>query len=188
MNIGLDIDGCMNNLQKSIAKVLKRDYNVEAPQDKWGMLKYAGITTRKDELEFWGKYKYELLDSTSIEKDAYDVIKELYEGGHRLDIITAREYNVAKLTIEWLKKHEISYHNIYFSCYDKDDVCKWKNIHIMVEDNRDNALHVAETGTIVLLYDRLYNKNTEHKNIIRCKNWKDVSQQIKKEITLNEKN
>ena len=44
----------------------------------------------------------------------------------------------------------------------------------MIEDNPDNAMILAENGIKVILFDRLYNQNINHENIIRCRNWNEI--------------
>ncbi|MFW6008215.1 MAG: 5' nucleotidase, NT5C type [archaeon] len=185
LNIGLDIDGCLNYFGKYLKEIIDREYNSNIPMNDWNMLENAGIDDPNDQLKFWKKYNKELLDKTPIENGALEGVKTLIENGFHIDVITARGYHVARLTENWLMKYQIPYHNIFFQCDDKVEVCKWRDIDLMIEDSGKNALEIAKQGIRVLLYDRPYNQNVEHKNIIRCKNWEEIIKEIEK-ITINE--
>lgn len=46
--------------------------------------------------------------------DAVERIKEWYESGHHIIILTSRKESDSEVTIEWLKRNGIKYHEIIF--------------------------------------------------------------------------
>jgi hypothetical protein len=73
--------------------------------------------------------------------------------------------------------------NDYIYC--KEEISKDKliahnklDIDIMIETNKEDALYLANNGVKVLLFDSIYNKNINHKNIIRVKSCSEICKTI----------
>ena len=49
----------------------------------------------------------------------------------------------------------------------------------MIDDKPEVALHLAENGIKVLLFDTRYNQKIEHDNVVRVYNWIDIYEKIK---------
>ena len=180
MNLGIDIDGCLNDFQKALAVVLKRDYNIEVAKEEYEMLRDINLDNMEQCRAFWEKYNPELFNLLNCECGASDVLKSFYELGINLNIATAREYHVAPLTEKWLNEHNIFYDNIFFNAGDKVDLCKWQNIPLMIEDKPYNAMALANNGIKVLLFSRPYNLTIKHENITRVNNWDQVYDKVVK--------
>ena len=169
--LGIDIDGCLNCYHSELREHVKLHYGMDVPANEYYIIDPLNLS-RQQEKEFWEHY-----DKISIDFNLEDNCKEVIDKLSQIfniNIITARNYNSAKITEEWLNKNKIYYDNIYFNSGDKLDVCNWKNVKIMIEDNPDNAIILSQNGVKVLLFDRLYNQNISHKNIIRCGNWNQI--------------
>lgn len=181
MKIGIDIDGCLNNFHAAMSSIIKRDYGIETPEEIYYMVEELNLD--KDEWEaFWEKYNPELLDMMDVTPGAIEVLTKLRRIGCHLTIITARDYRVAELTIEWLKKHNVPYDEIYFTAEHKHEVCKWKRIKYMIEDNPAYAIKLAEAGIEVALYSRSYNKELKHDNINAVESWDDIYHRVFDEV------
>lgn len=173
LRIGVDIDGCLNYFGEELEKYLVEHYNLDLSKDyKYNLLEAVGIITKEQQNQFWRttEHEFENIDS---QKGCSKYLNDLKQK-NTVIIITARGYDYSILTCNWLKKKEINYDEILFNTENKIDACKWKNIDVMIEDNPNNALAVAEGGIKVLLMNNKYNKNIEHKNIIRCNDWLDI--------------
>jgi uncharacterized HAD superfamily protein len=179
-NIGIDIDGCLNNLSKAIQYILKRDFDIEVDLKQYSMLEAAGITNEEDIMNFWETYNEELLDIISVEDNAKKVLSLLQYNNCNLHILTARDYNVASLTEEWIKKQEIPYDTLNFNCGDKGYACQWKNCDVMIDDKWSNILDIKEKGIEPILFTRPYNKNVNDNNIKRVNNWNEIYKYINK--------
>jgi len=177
LKIGFDIDGCMNDFQLEMQKVLKRDYNVILPPNEADWISYiAKVSPNID--DFWEKYNGEIEQTMPAEKDAVKILKAVKELGCSRNIITARTYKAAKITEDWLKKCDLTYDNIYWSCDMKLYACQWIGVDFMVEDNPLNAKFLADNGVKVILFEREYNKYLNHENIIHCSTWQKVYDKI----------
>jgi uncharacterized HAD superfamily protein len=172
--LGIDIDGCLNDFQAALALILARDYDSHPDPSEYEMLGDLNLKTIEQYRDFWDKYNEELFRLLNIEENAVQVTSYFKKKGTEINIITAREYNVAKLTEQWLNKYNVERDNLFFAAGNKLDVCKWKQIEYMIEDKPDNAILLAENGIRVLLFDRPYNKKVEHSNVKRVYNWMDI--------------
>jgi uncharacterized HAD superfamily protein len=182
INLGIDIDGCLNNFQDALAIILKRDFNVEVPRDEYEMLRDIKLENMEQCKAFWDKYNPELYKLLSCEPYACDVLRKFKKMGLNLNVVTAREYHVAGLTEKWLNTHYVTYDNIFMNAYDKAAVCKWKDIPLIIEDKPSNVLSMAENGIKVLMYTRPYNLNVKHPNVIPVTNWLEVFDEVTKFI------
>ncbi len=69
----------------------------------------------------------------------------------------------------WLKKYGFIFNEIYYcseshSPTDKLDACRKLQVDVMIDDKPEVALHLAENGIKVLLFDTRYNQKIEHDN------------------------
>lgn len=177
--LAIDIDGCLNYLNEALGTIIERDFNHKVPMNTWNMLSHININSSSEIIEFWRKYDPELHEQHA-EPYAKDVLKVFSKYGTEIYIVTARGYCSADITEKWLNREDVTYDYLYFNSGNKVDVCKWKNIKYMIEDNSDNALALANENIIVFLVDRPYNENVKHDNIIRCYSWLDIFEKINK--------
>ena len=83
--------------------------------------------------------------------------------------------------MDWLKKQELSYVPLYLLGTDRKlNKAKELEFDIFIEDHPMNPLHLAEGGIKVILIDCNYNKDIDHKNIIRVSSWKEIKNVIDK--------
>ena len=100
--------------------------------------------------------------------------------------ITSRPLRCKEHTINFLKKRfGILNPNVLFSSdfyngenLKKSDICKKGGIELIIEDQELISLNCAENGIRVLLLDKPWNKNVNHKNIIRCENWEKIIEKL----------
>ena len=176
--IGIDIDGCLNDQRISMAKILKEDYNLDVDIDNFYEAFEQSI--EKEELvKFFRKYNERILDMTDSEKDCGRFIDILNENNFKTEILTARPYMVAGLTISWLSKHKINYDNIFFECDNKVDICQWRGVDVMIEDTPKNIECLDKQNIPVIVFDRPYNRNINCSNIVlRANNWNEICNYI----------
>lgn len=173
MRIAVDIDGCLNRMPEAIVEVIKREYNIEVPNNIYYIMDTLNFT--KEQLdEFWIRHNDEFLNMMDVIPEANENLHKLKQLGCNIVIVTARNYNVAEQTENWLWKHKVLYDDIYFKADPKHDVCLWKNINFMVEDNADYALALAKNNIEVALCDWPYNKDVKHDLITRVKSWGEI--------------
>ena len=182
MRIGIDIDGCLTEIDKWMLKTGKMEgykvisYEYE-PKDTFGL-------TSEEEHNYWLKYFDKLMTNVEMRPNASKVISNLRRKGHEIYIITARVdediprelsnvYNIEDLTLEWLKRHNITYDHLEMRCLDKDVYCKNNKIDIMIDDSPSNITKVSKLIPVICM-DCSYNYHMKGRNIVHVKNWDDI--------------
>ena len=66
----------------------------------------------------------------------------------------------------------------------KAEICKELGISILLEDAPATALECATKGIKVILFNRPWNQNVSHKNIVRAKTWIEAMKAINSFQTL----
>ncbi len=112
----------------------------------------------------------------SIEK-----VKELKEKWHELFIVTARNsIFFTQYTIDWTQKHfQNIFEDIFFADHftdkhrEKSEICKDHWIELMIEDNLDYAIELANNWIKTFVLEKPWNdyRDDEHNNVIRVWNW-----------------
>jgi uncharacterized HAD superfamily protein len=116
----------------------------------------------------------------SIEK-----VSEFKEKWHELFVITARNSKFfSQYTLEWTKKHfQDVFNEIFFADHftdkhkEKSEICKEQWIELMIEDNLDYAIELANNWIITFLLDKPWNiyRKQHYKNIIRVNDWTQIN-------------
>ena len=190
MNIGIDIDGVLQNVGDFIFDYgskycFYKNINFNINDSEYNEKDIFGISSKETE-EFWKTYLVQYVTSYQPRDFAVEVIKKLKENNNNIYIITARneyglpddeEGNMQKLTKEWIKKNKIYYDELIFTSEDKRKVCKENKIDIMIEDSPTNVKELSEIFK-VFCYDNPYNRGIEGKNITRVYSWYDILNKI----------
>ena len=190
MNIGIDIDGVLQNVGDFIFDYgskycFYKNINFNINDSEYNEKDIFGISSKEAE-EFWKTYLVQYVTSYQPRDFAVEVIKKLKENNNNIYIITARneyglpddeEGNMQKLTKEWIKKNKIYYDELIFTSEDKRKVCKENKIDIMIEDSPTNVKELSEIIK-VFCYDNPYNRGIEGKNITRVYSWYDILNKI----------
>lgn len=127
-------------------------------------------------------------------KNAQEVISNMQTDGAEIHEITASMFTTAKglsgayhraSLKKRLKKNNLNFKSVQFcsqaNCFrDKYMACFKLNVDVMIENNPEVAIYLAERGIKVLFFDTLCNKNIEHENIIRVINWQQCYDEYKK--------
>ena len=192
MNIGIDVDGVIQNVYKFINEEgiryckhnnldVKIDNNAFYIQDIFGWNKE---TTR----DFWLKNQFVYAKEGEAIPKASENIKKLKQDGHKIIIITSRSivdkdlhkelFDEMKNQVrEWLNKNKIIYDNIVFAGADKSNNIIENNINIMIEDSPKNLEQLSEI-TKMICVDWPYNREINNDNISRCYNWDEIYEKI----------
>ncbi len=189
MRIGIDIDGVLTDEYSFVL-----DYGTKYFSEK--KIKYnlhndiydsenIFEVTEKQYDEFWDKYIFYYSKNIPIRPFASEVIKSLKSAGNDIYIITSRSFTtyenkykakMQNIVKEWLDKNNVVYDELIFS-RNKSDICKEKNIDIMIEDKPENISLISK-DRLVICYDHPYNNKLTNENIIRCYSWFDIYDKI----------
>ena len=188
MNIGIDIDGVLNE-QYNFCIEYGSKYCTEIK--KYYLKNIDKINTTEmfewsDEVahEFWNKYRKVLVVYLPAKRFSSEVIKKLKQEGNKIYIITARKNddewfpkelrsNVEQLTKDWLKNNNIYYDEIAFDVKDKGTYCLSHSIDIMIEDDPVNLDRLIG-NTNIIVFDYPYNCDYKFKDLTRAFSWYDI--------------
>ena len=171
LNLGVDIDNCLNNLNVHLLKLIKKYYKVKIDESIYDIWDKLGISD-KEKISFLTKHQDEL--QLDIEQHCRYYLRKL-QNLYNIYIITARPYSFAKETIYWLDRNNIPYDEIYFRAGNKVDACKFLNIKYMIDDSPWNILSLQKNEIPCLIYDRPYNQRIKNNQFVnRVYSWKDI--------------
>lgn len=188
MKIGIDADGVLTDMS-AFNFVYGEKFFGHKPANPAGY-KTREIfgETKQREFLFGLRYFYDYCINLKPRGEAPEVCKALQKDGHILYAITARKFSTEKSPLgalsrklfkKWLQKNGFSFEDIFF-CTEKNtpreklEYCKKLSVNIMIDDNPEVALFLAENGVRVLLFDAPYNQNVIHPDITRVLDWKEI--------------
>lgn len=170
MKIGIDIDGTINNFQDVAAKYLKQDYGINFDDSNYEL--YTGLNKAQIK-EFNEKHQDDFLNDVTSLPHSQEVIKDLLSEGNRIYIITARYYSMADPTLEWLRMNQFAYNEIYFNAGNKVDVCAWKDIDVMIDDNPHNLMALAKHDIPFITFKQNYN-DMVYGELYKSNDWENI--------------
>jgi len=128
--------------------------------------------SREERDQVFNQYGIDIHWNSSPYPNAVEVLEYLYNK-HKISFISARPMFCKDITIQWLKYHNINYHNLFLT-EEKLAKCHELNVDILIDD----APHYAEEFVLFnkpyILYDQPYNHHINHDLVLRAHNWTDV--------------
>ena len=147
----------------------------------------------KDEItnwDFWKKFKinrYDFYEELSTcwknwntippTEDNLSIITENLSNFGQVDIVTAREISTDPFVKNWLKQHDITYHN-YVSVIDGPMKANL-DYDIFIDDSPLNAIKFLERKKNVFLYSQPWNQNISNPNIQRISTLSEAVEKLK---------
>jgi 5'(3')-deoxyribonucleotidase len=193
MEIGFDCDDVLAEFEGTFVKAYNKKYNASLNkgdltpsymvwEDKFG-------TKKADDL--LKLITPEFTTNLEVVEGAVEGVKELYDLGAKLYIITNRFIDAEQVTEDYIETHfpgmfkEIRYasnHGLK-GRKNKGEICKELGITHFTDDHTDNIVKTNEHGVTSLLYDCPWNKEfKEHGLIERVHNWPEVIARIKRDF------
>ncbi len=195
MIIGIDIDDTLTNIHDKLidasfdyAKQLGKEVNVnkshvdDSKNDGNIYQQMFGFTYA--ELKYFLREIQESITETAKpRKDVRKVLEDLHKDGHKIVIVTARDYEFHEdpyaQSIKWLKDNKIYYDKIIANARNKYMVCDALDIDVFIDDGLSNCLNVSKLGIpTIRICDEEKTKSVPSQ-IIYLKNWKDIYKFIK---------
>ena len=147
----------------------------------------------KDEItnwDFWKKFninRYDFYEELSDcwknwntippTEDNLSTVTENLSNFGQVDIVTAREISTDSFVKNWLKLHDVTYHN-YVSVVDgpmKADL----NYDVFIDDSPLNAIKFLERKKNVFLYSQPWNQNISNPDIQRISTLSEAVEKLK---------
>jgi len=188
MNIGIDIDGVINDLERYHldygSKFCSENHiNYSLKVQEYKIKNAFGWTDQTYRAFMHEYYHYFLTTSVYLRVHAAEVIRTL-SWNHNIFILTARvdkdlpaSTNQSMYTVSkhWLDCNEIYYNQLLVTHWDKRDAIKNLNIQIMIEDNPQFLELVSNyTNILFLCYNAHYNEHLSFANLHRVYSWYDI--------------
>jgi uncharacterized HAD superfamily protein len=128
--------------------------------------------------DFYRIFGMSLHRDSKMRIGASKIINKLYKY-HQIHFVTAREYKMKEVSIQWLDKFKIPMDSIsLLGTHDKVKRASELDCDIFIEDRYENAIQLAEAGFDVLLIDCSYNKGVLPINVKRIKCWSQIENYI----------
>lgn len=179
MHIGVDLD---NTVLDGTAAHLKY-FNMASglsltPGDVNDFYLYRLYGWNKSEADvIYIKYGHEVHWNSTPLPMAVNVLQELY-CQHQISIITSRPALFREVTQNWLKYHNIYYHNITFNG-DKLQECINSKIDVLIDESPHYAEEFALEGKPIILFEQPYNISVAASKLVyRASNWIQVQRHI----------
>ena len=160
--IGLDIDDTICNTNFVLMKYAIK-YNQEhgnKPMLKYNTNEFGEVFGWNNEEvnDFFRTYYLDALKEIEPKFNVKEVLSKLKEEGYEIIFITVRNdrecagFDEAKrITLEWLKKYEIPFDELYVDIQDKLSFCKEHNIDIFIDDSITTVNRIKDSGIITFI-------------------------------------
>lgn len=170
MRIGVDIDNTINNFSVVAKKYLKEDYNKTFSPTDYNL--YSGLKLPEIK-KFEARHSDEFMNEVKPIAESSEILRQLLNEKNQIYIITARNYSFAEETLKWLRRYNFMYTDIYFNSTTKVDVCKWKEVDFMIDDNPNNLISLNKAGIPFIVFNQPYNQDIYGEKL-RSNNWNTI--------------
>lgn len=171
--LGVDIDGVLNNFHTAVSKVIKKQFHKDVDPTNYDLFKGIQISD-SGRKAFLKDHMEQINEETQLEWRVVEYLSRI-QREYEICIITARSYDIAKETIEWLNNNAIPYDDVYFNSGEKIDVCQWLNTEWMIDDSPWNIRKLNKNKIKCMVFDQPYNstvKETEYTT--RVSSWQEI--------------
>ena len=185
---GIDVDGVLTNLYKSVKKEYKKFSKIKNGRciiNKSGrsLSDIFGVSRAEDE-EFFEKYMWTYAENSIYYSSASKYLKLLKKAGHTLYIVTARAFagrddengkRMRNLIETSMKKAGIIYDKIFYTSESKSKlpIIKELGIEVFIDDSHWNIEELSK-HIPVICFEQIYNRKCEFSGVLRARNWKNV--------------
>ncbi|TXK85768.1 5' nucleotidase, NT5C type [Paenibacillus sp. N3.4] len=107
---------------------------------------------------------------------AVEILQQLFNQ-HQISIITARPLLFRDVTIDWLKHHNVRYHNISL-IENKLQECINCQVDVLIDDAPHYAKEFALNNKPIILFEQPYNLAISNDIVYRASNWIEVKKHI----------
>ncbi len=196
MNIGIDIDGvlCSEDLFQLIYGIkfcYQNNINCRILSPFSSETKDRFLWSSEEDKRFWKEnYLYYLTTSEFLYPDAPKVIRSLYQDGHKIYLISYRKQsllnklgiheNMESLTIDWLKRNNIPFHQLILAKKTKQYYIRQLNISLMIDDNPKTLEELSHYITVIGFRAHC-NLQYLLPNVVMVSSWKELEDKLKDE-------
>jgi len=177
MNLGFDIDGVISDFAKTLARVVKKHYDLKLTEKEicyHDLDLLLGISKKeKNQL-----VTETLLKDLTLIDGAKEALLKLYSEGNQILILTARPKELEHITKGWLERKGIPYSKLFQLNEGKKHVADVK-LDLVVEDNLEDAIGWSKKVKNILVFDHPWNRSFNVNGLFkRVYCWKDILDEI----------
>lgn len=159
MRIGIDIDDTVVNTTESFFSVMKK-HNINEEL-------YYRKFMDPERLDFLHKYYDEIILNTNLKYNVVEVLNELNRLGHKIFVITARNYEFGKYSVsnvfDLIEKYKLPIEEVYYDEQEKYDAFKKLKLDLMIDDSEYVCDLLKKNNINYLMFDSLSNKDSNLK-------------------------
>jgi len=177
MNLGFDIDGVISDFAKTLARVVKKHYDLKLDETEicyHDLDLLLGISKEESSQ----LVKETLLGDIVLVKGAKEVLLKLYLEGHKIFILTARFKELENVTKDWLERRGVPYSHLFMLNEGRKHLADVK-LDLVVEDNLEDAIGWSKKVKNILVFDHPWNRSFNVNGLFkRVYCWKDILDEI----------
>ena len=187
MKIGIDIDNTITNTLPILKKYC-REYNDTVIKRGLEMHDNGVASfnlydwTPEENMDFCVKYLEEVVLQAEVKENAKDIIQKLKDEGHHINIISSRAFPMFntpyETTEKFLKEKGIVYDKLLVGKIEKKSSCIENELDVLIEDEVKYINEMSEFMPVIV-FDEIYNKQCEGKNVIKVTSWLEIYDKIK---------
>lgn len=156
LNIGIDIDDIITDTAQALANELNRLYGYRFTLEDFTCYGVENCTEATQEQVSSILNNPEFYANLDLKPGAVEGLQELRALGNCIFLITARPYEVWKVTLDYLRINGVFYHYLLFN-RNKAVTCIKHKIRAYLDDRYESILETAEAGVWSFLPDRPWN-------------------------------
>ena len=188
MNIGIDIDDTLSQLYMLAKEELKnymieKNFNYKVINENPYHFTDIYDWSKQEKDDFWWEKYLTIINNAQPQENVSQVTKQLKADGHNIYIITARSHQFHhdpyQESYDWLQKNNIYFDELIVNCADKSQICKEKQIDVLIDDHPTNVEVVLNAGINSWLFSAVHNLNYNNENVKRFNNWNEIYESIK---------
>ncbi len=181
MNIAIDIDDTITETYETMVSMIGIAYGMNIDKilkttPSYNMLKKT-LTNFQD---FASKNFTTMATVAPLKKDVVKVLNKLKEDGHRIIIISARNYDEYsdpyQVSYEYLKRNNVPFDKLIINAKDKSKQCILENVDVFIDDDTSNCRSVERTGIRTFQFSTVFNKSV--KSLDKVESWDDAYNKI----------
>ena len=187
MKIGIDIDNTITNTLPILKKYC-REYNDTVIKRGLEMHDNGVASfnlydwTPEENMDFCVKYLEEVVLQAEVKENAKDIIQKLKDEGHHINFISSRAFPMFKTPYEttekFLNEKGIVYDKLLVGKIEKKSSCIENELDVLIEDEVKYINEMSEFMPVIV-FDEIYNKQCEGKNVIKVTSWLEIYDKIK---------
>ena len=183
--LGFDIDGVLTNDDDGECSIWLKEaseyFGVPLPEKRAYYIEDAFGISREEVLGFFRARVHKIYSEVPVREHVAETLQSLWNSGHTIHLITARDESSRDITEKWLRRHSLPYHSLYMhrskQPFSKGTLCQELQVGFFVDDKVENALETAEKGIYTLLFHASHNRGFVAP-LPLVKNWREIQRHI----------